>query len=77
MKFAIWSEGYLATGMEGIPAPAIKLGDVEADTFKDACVKLCTQPGWQERNGNFDAERLAVWGCQLFDNEAGARKNFG
>ena len=77
MKFEIWSEGYLATGMEGIPEKARMLAEVEADSFQEACDKLCSDPDWQRRYGNYNPERLTVWGCRLFDNEADARKSFG
>lgn len=77
MKFEIWSEGYLATGMEGIPACARKLAEVDADSFREACDKVCSDKSWQERNGDYNAERLTVWGCRLFDNEADARELFG
>lgn len=38
--YDIWSEGYLATGMEGIPAKAQLLAsNVEGDNFADAVYK--------------------------------------
>lgn len=77
MKFQIWSEGYLATGMEGIPVTAKMLAEVEAETFREACDKVCSDPDWQKRYGNYNAEHLTVWACGLFDNEADARKSFG
>lgn len=37
MKFDIWTEGYIATGMEGIPARAQKLAsNIEAESFIEA-----------------------------------------
>ena len=77
MKFQVWSEGYLATGMDGIREKARMLAEVEADSFQDACDRLCSDQAWQRQNGNYNAERLTVWGCRLFDNEADARKSFG
>lgn len=77
MKFQVWSEGYLATGMEGIPEKARMLAEVEADTFQAACDALCSDPEWQRLHGNYDPERCTVWGCRLFGNEADARKAFG
>ena len=75
--YEIWSEGYLCTGVEGNPAKASLLGKVEAESFKDACIKLCSPKEFQARHGRFDPERLSVWGCRLFDNEKAARKSFG
>ena len=75
--YEIWREGYLVTGMEGIPAPAALLAKVEAQTFSSACDKLCTPKEWQKYYGNYDSKRLTVWGCRLFDNAADARKAFG
>ena len=73
----IWIEGYLATGMEGVPAKAHLLGKVEAQTFAEACDQLCSDPAWQEGHGNYDRERGTVWARRLFNNEADARKAFG
>lgn len=56
--------------MEGIPETAKMLAEVEAETFREACDKVCSDP-------NYNAEHLTVWGCRLFDNEADARKSFG
>jgi hypothetical protein len=73
----VWSEGYLATGMEGVPAPAQKLGEAQAETFKDACDLVCSSSTFQVRQGNYDPVRLTVWGCRLFDNKEEAQKSFG
>lgn len=68
----IWSEGFAATGEGG---PAVKHGDVQAGSLREACDLLA-------RNDSafaayYNAERLTYWGCRLFDNEAAARKSFG
>ncbi len=76
-SFEIWSEGFLMSGMEGVPAKAQLLGVVEADTFRAACIKLCSTIKFQELHGNFDPIRLTVWACKLYDNEHAARKLFG
>lgn len=76
-QYEIWMEGYLCSGMDGIPANAMLLGTVEAESFKEACATLCSPKGFQKHYGNFDSERLSVWGCRLFDNEADARRSFG
>jgi hypothetical protein len=73
----IWMGGYLASGMEGIPAKAQKIGDVEAETFQQACDILCSPKEWQNEWGNYDSDHLTVWGCGLFDNEQDARRSFG
>jgi hypothetical protein len=71
----IWMEGY--PGIEGIQIKARHLGEARATTFKEACVRLCSPRAVQEYFGTFDEQRLTVWGCRLFDNEADARKGFG
>lgn len=68
MMFEVWVEGYAATGNN---AAARKIGDVEADNFRDACEKLCGQGQVPAYNG------VSIWGCRLFDNEADARREFG
>lgn len=71
MKYDIWEEGYSATG-EHAAARCIAR-DVEAENFQEACIKVCA-----DRDpllyGEFDAEKLTVWGCRLYTNgeEAGA-----
>jgi hypothetical protein len=69
--YSVWVEGFLATGMEGVPAMARYLGDAAGENFEDACIGLLCD------HANFDAASLTVWGCRLFDNEADARKSFG
>lgn len=73
----IWVEGYLATGMDGVPDSAKLLGTMEATTFSEACDKLCSPAEWQDQHGNYDPKRGTVWGCRLFSNEANARRAFG
>ena len=72
--YTVWMQGYLTTGMEGYPEPARLIGTAEAESFSDACKTLCSDPQWQIDHGHFDPERLTVWGCRLFDNEADARE---
>lgn len=69
--YDVWSEGYLVTGMEGIPEPAKLHGTCYAEDFQKACEKIF--------NGNdfFNRINLTYWGCKLFDNEEDARKSFG
>jgi hypothetical protein len=75
VTWEVWSEGYRATGES---AGAKLEGKVEAETWPEACRKACVDSGrWKEQPGGFDAKRLTVWGCRLFDNEADARRSFG
>lgn len=76
-EWEIWSEGYLATGMEGAPAKAQLYGKFYGETFRDACdqwAKTLTDP---HSISCYNAERLSFWVCRLFDNETDARKSFG
>jgi hypothetical protein len=70
--FTIWCEGYAATGEH---ATANCLGTFEGANFAEACDKWanrsCTNPDL------YDPDRLTYWGCQLFDNEAEARRSYG
>lgn len=78
MKIEIWCEGYLATGCEGIPVTAMKLGEYEAESFEDAILLYIENHPNEER---YIHKRLdgswRFWGCRLFDNEADARSSFG
>jgi DNA polymerase I-like protein with 3'-5' exonuclease and polymerase domains len=75
-RYTIWQEGYLATGMEGMPARAtIVAENVIGATFKDACINYAKQnPEWAR---DFNPEWMTHWGCGLFAKEADARKLFG
>ncbi len=66
--YSVWMEGYSATGDY---APAHCVGHTNAESFRDACVKLLKD------DTSFNEERLTVWGCRLFTNEAEARESFG
>lgn len=68
----IWSEGYLATGMEGIPAPAQFMGTVTAKSFAEACAIR-----FKDDTKYYDPKTNTYWMCRLFDNEGDARKAFG
>ena len=73
-EFEIWTEGFQISGNQ---AQASKLGTVEAETFAEACDKLCSPLEWQQKHGRYDSRSGGVWGCRLFDNEADARRSFG
>jgi hypothetical protein len=66
--YAIWSEGYRATGEA---AGAHYFGSAKGETFKDACVAHF------KKDHYFNPKTMRHWGCRLFDNEADARKAFG
>lgn len=68
MRYKIWCEGYSATGES---QPAHFVAEVEAESFKDACIK---HYGGEK---TFDSTRLTLWGCRLYDNEYEARRSFG
>lgn len=85
-EFDIWMEGFVATGCSG---RASKIGTGLGDTFDDAVKdyinrtpnsgvkensvnKYRTEDSWNNRVSNWN-----IWGCDLFDNPADARKSFG
>jgi hypothetical protein len=85
MKIEIWMEGYLATGGHGT---AQKIGEYEAENLDRAIemyikdhpdeVHINTRSrypsdeAYKKRRSNYN-----IWACDLFDNEADARKSFG
>ena len=62
-------EGYSVTGNSD---KASLLGEIEAESFQEACDKLVEEKGYQNLYSG-----KSIWGCRLFDNEAYARKSFG
>ena len=81
MKYDIWTEGYLATGMSEIPAKAQKLAsNIEANSFIEAVGKWYkSKPDALNKYGSLSIKnnRAFIWGCELFQNEIDARKGFG
>ena len=82
-RFEVWVEGYRANGDRGL---AWFAGAAEAESLREACVKLAAQDakfgGGAEYGGApnyrfFDPERMTWWGCVIFDNETDARAAFG
>lgn len=72
VEYAIWSEGFRATGESGT---ARYHGKAKGSSFAEACAWYATKnPIWARY---FDEINLTYWGCKLFDNEADARKRFG
>jgi len=85
--FEVWMEGYRATGEGG---PAQLIATMPGTSFDDAIernIKEHNNPFKIERNTRerytsqeaYDNRRSNwhIWACNLFDNEADARKAFG
>ena len=77
-KYNIWIEGYVVTGNRGYGRCVAR--GIEANSFIEAVKK------WYATLRNAEIEygtltikdnRAFIWGCELFDNEADARKSFG
>ena len=68
-------EGYLVTGMEGIPAKAEYLGTHKGETFQQACENALKANDMDM--SYYNPERNCWWGCRLFKTEREARKSFG
>lgn len=75
-EYEVWSEGYLCSGMEGIPATAQFHGKSRATSFKEACDKWA-ETLTPDSKSCYDRDRLSFWGCRLYDNETDARKFLG
>ncbi len=71
-SYEIWSEGWALTGES---ARAHRLGVMEGEDFKDACLKMAKKMGVKFQVD--DKGNVFNWGCQLFDNEKDARESFG
>ena len=80
-KYDIWIEGYLATGMEGIPTKAQKLAsNIEADSFIEAVNKWYNSESdalYKYGTLSIRDNRVFLWGCEVFSNEVEACKRFG
>lgn len=72
--YAIWIEGYRATGEHGTAYKAAS--GIEASSFEEA-VKKFARTKEAEDCGNFNEKHLTFWGCRTFDNENDARKSYG
>ena len=74
-QFNIWMEGYRATGESDV---ARIIGSFWADDFDDAVKQYAEMyPRSKVDFDRFGKGRHAIWACELFDNEADARKSFG
>lgn len=72
-KFEVWMEGYLATGMEGVPTNPEMLGTVEANSFQEACDIIGKSKKWANL---YNSERRSIWGCRLFQTHEEACELF-
>lgn len=85
-KFEIWVEGYAATCEHGT---ANKIGEGFGNTFDEAVEdymsknedhgiekntrsRYTSEEAYKKRSSNWN-----IWACNLYDNEADARKSFG
>jgi hypothetical protein len=85
-EFEIWCEGYAATGERGA---ANKVGTGIGKTFDEAVKdymskhpnhgieengrnRYMSEEWYNNRKSNWN-----IWACNLYDNEADARKSFG
>jgi len=76
-EYEVWTEGYLATGMEGIPAKAQLHGKFKGNSFKEAIQAFKDTLTDSYSIECVDVENMNFWGCRFFDNETDARKSFG
>ena len=70
-EIEVWVEGFLTTGMDGIPNPAKRHSIVTAKTLRDAA-DICFK-----NDSLYNRERLTHWGCRIFDNANDATRAFG
>lgn len=62
-KFEVWMEGYLATGMEGVPSGPDRIAIVEANSFEEACDIVGKRKKWSSL---YEKETRSMWGCRLY-----------
>ncbi len=73
----IWTEGWCATGCEGIPQEAKFHGKFEGKTFTDAIRSFRDSLDDEYSRSFVDMKNQSFWGCRFYDNETDARKAFG
>ena len=71
--YQVWAEGYRASGDR---ADAMFLGTARASSFRGA-VDIIRDKSETPDLYTFKGERCFLWECELFDNEADARRRFG
>ncbi len=69
-NYQVWVEGFHCSG-EGEYGKAYLIGEIEANSFQEACDKLCGH------SSTYDKYNLTDWARKLFDNEKDAREIFG
>lgn len=72
MVYNVWIEGFTIDRDSGL---AQYLGTIEAETFKEACEKALLNNKWELKY--YNRMLNTYWGCNFYDNEVDARKNFG
>jgi hypothetical protein len=70
--FEVWTEGYVATGEHGT---AKFWGSWWAEDLRGAADQVFSDD--PDLGRHYNRERLQVWACRIFDNEADARKSYG
>lgn len=74
-EWEIWSEGYQASGDSGT---AVYHDTIEAVSFDEACQKYAdSDPMVKSQMKRHGPGHWTYWACQMFDNEADARKTYG
>lgn len=74
-EFKIWEEGYLAQGMEGVPAPARLVARIQAETFDEA-VEIYANAA-RETDKDFDRffqKQQRMVSCEISDEHPLGRK---
>lgn len=73
-SISLWMEGYAATGESGT---AHCIGTYTATDLDDAVKQYMVAHPNSVHWDRFGRGRHAIWACEIFDNEAQARKSFG
>lgn len=74
--YEIWSEGHAA---QGSPMGAQLIATIAADSFDEAVQTWVETEYSRSQWGQVEHinGRWFLWGCELFDNEYDARRNYG
>lgn len=73
-NISLWMEGFAATGESGT---AQYIGTYNAKDLDDAVKQYMEVRPNSVHWDRFGRGRHAIWACEIFDNEADARKSFG
>lgn len=77
MLWKVWIEGFLVTGMEGVPQTAKLINEIEApdwDTAVQQAFILAEDPSLLRKNKDGS---WSYWGCRIYNNEEDAKKFLG